>query len=98
MNSFIFKKQKSRSAFTVNDDIGIYLKYANEPHGSYNEYKFTFTREHLDELEALQARRSTVIVALVCVDAKEICALPLPALQRLVKKRKAAAGIHEGYY
>ena len=47
----------SRSIFFVNDDIGIYLKYAGRPIGTYREYSFTFTNEHFDELAKLQAKR-----------------------------------------
>ena len=98
INSFIFKREKSRCGFTVNDDIGIYLKYANEPHGGYDEYKFTFTREHLEELTALKAKRRTVVIGLVCVKDKEICALPLDDFLRLIKMRRDEVGTEEEQY
>ena len=75
INSFEPKKgEKSRSAFSVNHDTGIYLKYASAPNKAFREYSFVFTRANFDELEALKAKYgSRVFIILVCVKAKEIC-------------------------
>ena len=45
-----FKDDESRSAFRVNDDITVYLKYCTKPSSSFGEYKFTFNNSHLQEL------------------------------------------------
>ena len=42
INAFEHGGKTSRSAFIVNHDIGVYLKYAGKPVGRYKEYQFTF--------------------------------------------------------
>ena len=39
------------NAFRVNADIGVLLKYSSKPKGPVKEYQFTFTREHIAQLE-----------------------------------------------
>lgn len=43
----------SRSAFIINNDTAVYLKYASKPTKTYGEYIFTFTESHLSELAQL---------------------------------------------
>jgi hypothetical protein len=50
INAFNSDGEKSRSAFIVNHDTGIYLKYATSPNKRWKEYVFTFTEAHLEEL------------------------------------------------
>lgn len=67
INAFEPKKgEKSRSAFIVNHDTGIYLKYASKPVGPFKEYVFTFTESNLAELETLKAHHARVFIVLVC--------------------------------
>ncbi len=98
INAFVYRSAKSRSAFLVNDDIGVYLKYAEKPHGSLDEYTFNFRREHLEELEALHEKRDRTFVALVCVRVREICCLRYSALMKLVKLRDAKVGHEKDQY
>ena len=65
--------QLSRSAYRVNDNIGVYLKYASVPTG--NSYGFTFSSEHIDELIHLETLCARVYIALICVQDKEICCI-----------------------
>ena len=53
INAFEPKKgEKSRSAFTVNHDTGIYLKYASKPVGPFKGiHVFTFTEANLAEVK-----------------------------------------------
>lgn len=75
------KGEKSRSAFIVNHDTGIYLKYATKHTANkFKEYVFTFTQAHLDELALLKTKHPRVYIVLVCYTAKgakEICTLTL---------------------
>jgi len=85
----------SRSAFFVNDDIGIYLKYATNPTQAFDEYAFTFSREHFDEIAQLTARRERCFAALVCVQDRQICCIGVEDLLELRKRREAAVGAPE---
>src|ERR1700730_747615 len=76
--------QKSRSAFRVNDDVGIYLKYATAATKPFDEYPFTFLQQHIDEVEALFHKTEKVYVILVCVQAKQICCIRRNELQDLL--------------
>ena len=46
----------SRSAYRINDTIGVYVKYASKPRGAVKEYQFTFLKDHLDELVAIEKK------------------------------------------
>ncbi len=98
INAFKNKAGISRSAFKVNDDIGLYLKYASTPKGTYNEYVFTFTVAHFGELRALQKKSSSVYLALVCVKDRHICALSLEQLEAMVAHRRSKKGGSEEQY
>lgn len=96
INAFKAATGVSRSVFRINDDIGVYLKYAAQPKGPFGEYVFTFKREHLAELETVGAAVSNVFVALVCVKGRNICCLPLAELKKLIQNRRNARGEDEG--
>jgi hypothetical protein len=70
INAFKTPGGISRSAFKINDDIGVYLKYATKPKPPHSEYQFTFRKDHLKELQDIAEKVSQVHVALVCVAAK----------------------------
>ncbi len=84
--------EPSRSAFFINDDIGIYLKYATRPTAAYDEYAFTFSAEHFDEIDELCAKRDRCFAVLVCVKDRHICCVPVADLQKLRKRREKAVG------
>ena len=98
INSFKLTTGVSRSAYKINDEIGVYLKYASKPTPAFKEYVFTFRREHLNELKEIALKVEKVFMALVCVAAREICCLPYKPLTDLVAKRRAAKGAAESQY
>jgi hypothetical protein len=54
INSFEpVESQKSRAAFSVNHDTGIYLKCGSDPNRAFKEYSFVFNKANFDELAAL---------------------------------------------
>ena len=98
INAFKRAGAVSRSAFRVNDDIGVYLKYASKPKAPYGEYVFTFGEEHRHELEALHDTCTRVFLALVCVHERQICCLPYSKFLELLTVRQKAKGSSEAQY
>lgn len=98
INVLKVKGKVSRSAYRVNDSIAVYLKYATRPQGRFKEYVFTFTQDHLAELEEIASTGDRLFLALVCVKDREICCVPYKVLRALVRERKAAAGLAEDQY
>jgi hypothetical protein len=93
------KGERSRSAFSVNHDTGVYLKYATRPTKTFKEYVFTFSSANFDELAALKAHyHSRVFVVLVCHQAKEICVVTLDALEGHRADREKSNGAAEPHY
>lgn len=81
-----------RSAFRVNDDIGVYFKYASKPTPAHREYQFTFTPNHLADLASLKQTHAKLFIGLVCVKDAEICCIAYSLLlQMLVERRSRAA-------
>ncbi|MGO9201683.1 MAG: hypothetical protein ACLQM8_14250 [Limisphaerales bacterium] len=56
INELSLQGERSRCAFLVNTDIGLYLKYARIAREPFDEFIFTFSADNLSELEALKAR------------------------------------------
>ena len=98
INAFSPSGEKSRSAFIVNHDTGIYLKYASSPTKRWKEYVFTFTTPHLDELAALKSHHSRVFIVLVCRRAQEICVITLEEFEKQKALREKAKGTAEPHY
>lgn len=98
INAFKLPDGISRSAFSVNNNIGVYLKYATEPKGKFDEYSFTFTTANLDEIKKLEKKFDKVYAALVCVKDREICCLPTTDLNNMVAARRAAKMEAESQY
>ena len=98
INAFADDTTVSRSAFKINAEIGLYLKYATKPKKPYSEYTFTFSTENRDELVAIGKRSARVFLALVCVDAREICCIPLSEFDALIATRKKAKQSDEEQY
>ena len=87
-----------RNAFRVNADIGVFLKYSSTPKGRGKEYQFTFTAEHLAQLDVLASKVASVFVALVCVKDRQICCLSLGHLHELVTRRRNRMTRNERQY
>jgi hypothetical protein len=98
INAFKNNGEKSRCAFRINDAIGIYVKYASAPKGTYSEYPFTFQHQHREELALLNEKCGKVFVVLVCIKDKEICVLSFDELNRLIAVRQRALGKAEEQY
>lgn len=98
INVFKTPDGNSRSAFKINDDIAVYVKYATKSKPPHSEYQFAFSAEHLEELDRISKKVLNVHVALVCVGAKEICRLSYADLLGLLKSRRDAKGKDEEQY
>ena len=90
INSLKLSGNTIRVAYKINDDIAVYFKYASKPAGRFQEYVFTFTKSHLEELDHIADANSKCYVALVCVKDREVCCLSHAQLQQLFSRRKAA--------
>ena len=97
INSIEVLGQRSRSAYRINDNIGIFLKYASKP-PRISDHPFTFTSRHLEELAAIDDKMVSTFIALVCVEAREIACLKLEQLLDLVGRRKTSKGTSEAQY
>lgn len=86
------------NAYRINDDIGVHLKYASNPVGAAREYKFTFTADHLDELDKIRAYVSKTFAALVCVNDRHVCCLSIEQLDELIQRRRKSVGGEEDQY
>ena len=97
INSIEVAGQRSRSAYRINDTIGIFLKYASKP-SAQDEYAFTFATSHLQELAAIAKQTANTFIALVCVKDREIACIHLQQFQELVERRKKKKGTTEEQY
>lgn len=98
INAFVLGSTPSRSAYRINDNIGVFLKYASKPTSPHREYAFTFRKEHLAELAEMADVAPRVFAALVCVKVRQICCLPYSSLIALIEARKRAKGKAENQY
>lgn len=98
INSLKLPSGVTRSAYRINDSVGVYLKYASKPLGAAKEYRFTFTRQHLDELQAIRKVTPNLFIAMVCVHGREICCLRYSQLEALIGYRRDDAGHEEDQY
>jgi len=98
INAFRVGSERSVNAYTVNDNIGMYLKYATKPHGAWDEYKFTFNREHLTEIASLNSKRERTFVALVCWEDREVCCIRYKQLLSMIELRRKRLGDDEDVY
>jgi hypothetical protein len=98
INSLKIKNKTLRTAYKINDDIGIYLKYAQNPRSSFEEYAFTFHNEHLRELCDNAEVIPDLFLALVCVKDREVCCLFYSELTGLIEQRKSVKQSDEEQY
>lgn len=98
INSLTLPTGVCRSAFRVNDAIGVYFKYASKPKGSLQEYQFNFLESQLDEIVAIADVVDELYVGLVCVQGREICLLTFDNVMELVGHRRTDAGYDEDQY
>lgn len=98
INVFRSRQGNSRSAFVINSDIGVYLKYASKPNPSFKEYQFQFRTENLHELSKIAKNTRHVYIGLICVKGREICCLPHEQLSALISRRRNEMGQAEDQY
>lgn len=98
INALKVKGKTSRSAFKVNNDIAVYLKYASAPTKSYDEYVFNFNKAQLSELTVIRGAGDALYLALICVQDGEVCCLPYSDFSRLISRRRQAFGRQEDQY
>jgi hypothetical protein len=87
INSIKIRGRAFRSAFRINDDVGIYLKYRKSVN-DLDEYTFTFLESHIDELRQLAAVVPRLFLVLVCVDGREICCTGYGTFRKLLEQRR----------
>jgi len=93
------KGDKSRAAFSVNHDTGIYLKYGSNPNKAFKEYSFVFNNANFGELRDLKTKYGArVFLVLVCVKAKEVCILTFDELEQKCAAREKKKGGPEAQY
>ncbi|WP_368641751.1 hypothetical protein ABRZ08_13100 [Castellaniella ginsengisoli] len=95
INSLKVGRDVSRVAYCVNDNIAVYLKYATKPQGKFNEYTFTFNKDHITDLQKIHSKNEKAFIALVCVKDRQICCLSYEEFLRLQKAREDDAGKRE---
>ncbi len=95
INAFSHGGHSSRSGFLVNHDVGIYLKYATKKTRRFDEFIFTFSADHIAEIDALEQKAEKVFIVFVCVQAKEICCIRRAELHALIAQRELARGTGE---
>lgn len=88
VNAIKVNGRNHRSAFKINNEIVVYLKYASAPHGDSDCYRFNFNREHLDSLCEIALRNGSVFLALVCVEGEEICGFSYDLFEEMIEQRK----------
>ena len=92
INAFRLEGSRCANAYTVNDNVGVYLKYATKPHGRYHEYIFNFGSDHLAEVNALKTRQERTFITLVCWKDREICCLNYEQFDELISQRRDHRG------
>lgn len=60
----------SNSSYVINDKIGIYIKYST---GRMTPWRFTFRKEHQNEIEAMKKGLKSIFLLLVCNDDGIVC-------------------------
>jgi hypothetical protein len=60
----------SNASYVLNDTIGIYIKYSSK---RMTPWKFTFMKEHQEEIDLLKSNFEKVFLVLVCSDDGVVC-------------------------
>lgn len=63
-------KSASNSSYVVNDTIGIYIKYSSK---RMTPWRFTFRKEHQDEVDLMKSSLKNLYLLLVCNDDGVVC-------------------------
>lgn len=88
-----------RTAYKINDQIAVYLKYGREPASTrHEEYAFRFAQTQLDELSKIAEVNAKIFLAFVCVKERAICCISYEQLQHLIGRRRTVKGGSEDQY
>lgn len=87
INAVRISGELSRSAFRVNDTIGVYLKYATEPKAGA-DYVFTFTESNKAELAKLSRMCEEIYIALICVVDRQVCCISYDEFVNWIQRRE----------
>jgi len=60
----------SNASYVVNDAVGIYIKYSAK---RMTPWRFTFKREHQEEIDLMKSQFTNVFLLLVCNDDGVVC-------------------------
>lgn len=60
----------TNASYVINDDIGIYIKHSR---GRMTPWRFTFAKEHQQEIELMKKCFKNVFLLLVCSDDGIVC-------------------------
>ena len=58
------------ASYVVNGNIGLYVKYSSK---RMSPWRFTFKKEHQDEIDLLKSKMEKVFLVLVCSDDGVVC-------------------------
>ena len=60
----------SNSSYIVNGNVGLYIKYSSK---RMTPWRFSFKKEHQDEMTSMQEKLKDVFLVLVCNDDGIVC-------------------------
>lgn len=60
----------SNASYVINDSIGIYIKYSSK---RLTPWRFTFKKEHQEEIDLMKSSFKNVFLILVCNDDGVVC-------------------------
>ena len=63
-------QENSNASYIVNEKIGLYIKYSSK---RMTPWRFTFKREHQEEIELMKNKLEKVFLLLVCNDDGIVC-------------------------
>jgi hypothetical protein len=98
INAFSIKGETINNVFRINEDIAVFLKYATKTIGTHEEFVFTFTAEVLEQLDRVSDVASTLVLGMVCIAGRHICAVPYETLMELIRRRKRSKKADENQY
>jgi hypothetical protein len=98
INSLRVHGQIVRAAYKVNDHIAVYIKHAVKPTPKFKEFTFTFTSENIRTIRAIAGANDKTFIAMVCVNAREICLISADQLHEMLASRQTAYGGLEDQY
>jgi hypothetical protein len=100
INPLSLMGKRLSSAFRINDNIGVYLKYNAVKPKSNGEFPFTFSQDNLTEIAGMaeQLQLKKVFVVLVCYTPREVCVVTWKRFKEMIAVREKATGKPEDQY